>query len=552
MKPNQHRDQPSLPQAAVPQRRIRSVTTASEEQSAHTSHLPTTQFLHPSPPHPKARPRLRTRSGSLTTAAARSPFKTRALRLQMSYNFLQRKPTEAPGQGGRHRLPTSPRSRGPSPPKRCSRTISPLNTEAAAAPDHGLSPPPSAAVSAVTHGSPPRALPSTKSARRSRVRAGHGAAEAPPPGAPQTKPSRGSTWRGGSGGAAAAYSLAAPANVLLSPLESIFQKSRFLPAPPSPKLPPQCHGAPLPEPGCRRSLPSRGAAAEESCPTGSAGGERVLAAPCVRREWSCCKMAAEAHAAGSKPDPVPLASERAPSARARPRLSRPVPSACRVALSLSRADVTTQPTPRDARPRAPPLAPPLAPGGVGGTRPRPSAAAAVRGQVNERPALCADTPSRSAGGAACSACPTRSLSGDGHLPSPPSPPPTAPAPAPGSEGTRHQSPAPPGPPAAPRPGRSGSCRRTCPPGRGEARQTMGLRGRGAARGGGDGRVRGDRVAGLEFGSHPGESRVPPLDNRASRGPARAGLRFHESPGRREGPRAAPRVREEIPAPPARG
>lgn len=70
--------------------------------------------------------------------------------------------------------------------------------------------------------------------------------------------------------------------------------------------------------------------------------------------------------------------------------------------------------------------------------------------------------------------------------------------------------------------------------------------------GGDGRVRGDWVAGLEFGSHPGESRVPPLDNRASRGPARAGLRFHESPGWREGPRAAPRVREEIPAPPARG
>lgn len=64
--------------------------------------------------------------------------------------------------------------------------------------------------------------------------------------------------------------------------------------------------------------------------------------------------------------------------------------------------------------------------------------------------------------------------------------------------------------------------------------------------------RGDRVAGLEFGSHPGESRVPPLDNRASRCPARAGLHFHESPGRREGPRAAPRVREEIPAPPARG
>lgn len=33
---------------------------------------------------------------------------------------------------------------------------------------------------------------------------------------------------------AAAYSQAAPVNVLLSPLESIFQKSRFLPTPPSP------------------------------------------------------------------------------------------------------------------------------------------------------------------------------------------------------------------------------------------------------------------------------------------------------------------------------
>lgn len=104
--------------------------------------------------------------------------------------------------------------------------------------------------------------------------------------------------------------------------------------------------------------------------------------------------------------------------------------------------------------------------------------------MNERPALCVDTPSRSAGGAACSACPTRSLSGDGHLPTPPFPPPTAPAPARGSEGARHQLPSPPGPPAAPRPGRSGSCRRTCPPGRGEARQTMGLRGKGSAREGG--------------------------------------------------------------------
>lgn len=65
--------------ALFPPAAYRSVTTASEEQSAHTSHLPTTQFLHPSPPHPKARPRLRTRSGSLTTAAARSPLEKHVL-----------------------------------------------------------------------------------------------------------------------------------------------------------------------------------------------------------------------------------------------------------------------------------------------------------------------------------------------------------------------------------------------------------------------------------------------------------------------------------------
>lgn len=161
--------------------------------------------------------------------------------------------------------------------------------------------------------------------------------------------------------------------------------------------------------------------------------------------------------------------------------------------------------------------------------------------MNERPALCVDTPSRSAGGAACSACPTRSLSGDGHLPTPPFPPPTAPAPARGSEGARHQLPSPPGPPAAPRPGRSGSCRRTCPPGRGEARQTMGLRGKGSAReGGGMAELGATGWRGWSSGVTPRESRVPPLDNRASRGPARAGLHFHESPGRREGRRAAPR------------
>lgn len=295
--------------ALFPPAAYRSVTTASEEQSAHTSHLPTTQFLHPSPPHPKARPRLRTRSGSNATAAARSPLETRALRLQMSYNFLQRKPTEYQAKtvmtASQHQPAIGVRA-----PRTLQPHISPLKSEAAAAPGHGLSPPPSAAVSAVTHGSPPRALPCArdpqppaplgavaaaprptaragrafrrqahargsrappKPAGRSRdstraspptpappattapsppplaIRSGHGAAEAPPPGAPQTKPRPGSTWRGGSGGATAAYSLAAPANVLFSPLESIFQKSRFLPAPPSPKHPPKCHGAPTPK-----------------------------------------------------------------------------------------------------------------------------------------------------------------------------------------------------------------------------------------------------------------------------------------------------------------
>lgn len=96
----------------------------------------------------------------------------------------------------------------------------------------------------------------------------------------------------------------------------------------SPHRPPPAHStmsqSSPPKPGSWRSLPPRWAAAEESCPRRSGCGKRVLAAPCVRREWSCCKMAAEAHAAGSKPDPVPLASERAPGARARPRVTPPL------------------------------------------------------------------------------------------------------------------------------------------------------------------------------------------------------------------------------------
>lgn len=71
----------------------------------------------------------------------------------------------------------------------------------------------------------------------------------------------------------------------------------------------------------------------------------MLAAPCVRREWSCCKMAAEAHAAGSKPDPVPLASERAPGARAPPRDPPSLPSLARPLLSLT---PSAQPLPSDS------------------------------------------------------------------------------------------------------------------------------------------------------------------------------------------------------------
>lgn len=116
-----------------------------------------------------------------------------------------------------------------------------------------------------------------------------------------------------------------PGQRALLPLGIHFPEKPVSPRAALPQAPSTMSPSSPPRPGCRRSLPPRGAGAEESCPTGSGGGERVLAAPCVRREWSCCKMAAEAHAAGSKPDPVPLASERAPSARARPRVT-PLPS----------------------------------------------------------------------------------------------------------------------------------------------------------------------------------------------------------------------------------
>lgn len=111
-------------------------------------------------------------------------------------------------------------------------------------------------------------------------------------------------------------------------------------------------------------------------------------------------------------------------------------------------------------------------------------------------------------------------------------------------------------PGAPRvPGTSCPLRRDRPPHRAlGAREAAGARvPRGGARrgrqwgcGGRDPRGRGGGMAelgatgwrGWSSGVTPGESRVPPLDNRASRGPARAGLHFHESPGRREGRRAA--------------
>lgn len=184
------------------------------------------------------------------------------------------------------------------PPEPCNRTISPLNTEAAAAPGHGLSPPPSAAVSAVTHGSPPRALPGARdpqppaplgavaAAPRPTARAGRAfrrqaharGSRAPPKPAGRSRDStprlsahsraaghdstksaaraprgpsgcRGASsrsaadkaqprlhmGRGGSGGAAAAYSPAAPANVLFSPPWNPFsRKAGFSPRRPPP------------------------------------------------------------------------------------------------------------------------------------------------------------------------------------------------------------------------------------------------------------------------------------------------------------------------------
>lgn len=78
-------------------------------------------------------------------------------------------------------------------------------------------------------------------------------------------------------------------------------------------------------------------------------------------EWSCCKKAAEDHAAGSKPDPVPRASERAPIARARPRVTLPFPPLPGVSASLTHSFSPCPPT-------APP--PPLATSAAGRLPPR--------------------------------------------------------------------------------------------------------------------------------------------------------------------------------------
>lgn len=167
--------------------------------------------------------------------------------------------------------------------------------------------------------------------------------------------------------------------------------------------------------------------------------------------------------------------------------------------------------------------------------------------MNENPALRADTPSRSAGGAAGSACPTRSLSGDKHLPTPPSPPSPPPPPhrRPGLRGCPGLAARSAGAAAAPRPGRSGSCRRTCPPGRGEARQTMGLRGRGAARGMAELGATGWRgsSSGVTPGS-PGFRRWTMGHPAARRAPSSAST--NTLPGRREGRRGFARKPQCLP------
>lgn len=197
--------------------------------------------------------------------------------------------------------------------------------------------PPTPAPPATTAPSPPPPLA---------LRAGHRAVEAPPPGAPQTKPSRGCTWGEEEVAARPRPTLRQPRPTCSSlPLGIHFPEKPVSPRAALPQAPSTMSRSSPPGPGGPRSLPPRGAGAEESCPTGSAGGERVLAAPCVRREWSCCKMAAEAHAAGSKPDPVPLASERAPGARAPPRDPPSLPSLARPLLSLT---PSAQPLPSDS------------------------------------------------------------------------------------------------------------------------------------------------------------------------------------------------------------
>ncbi|XP_027963850.1 uncharacterized protein LOC114213013 [Eumetopias jubatus] len=334
MEPNQHEDEPACHIQLCP-----SVTTASEEQSAHTSYLPTTQFLHPSPPHPKARPRLRTHSGSLTAAATRSPLETRAPRLQMSYNFLQRKPTEsqakttitysqrqpeakigAPRTQQPHHPPPPPRGRSgarpqapPAPPPKRRRLrrdtwLSP--PRAPATPGRPPAPPrltaaPGPAVPPPARGPQPggvrafRELPnarrpaSTTQARRAAagrdpllsahsraattattaptppplvVRAGHGAASSLE--RRRQSPNGGSTWRrGGSGGAGRGLLSNSPSQRAPLPLGIHFPEKPVSPHSSFPQLTPQCHGAPLPDPGpggrylpvgLRRKNPVRG------------------------------------------------------------------------------------------------------------------------------------------------------------------------------------------------------------------------------------------------------------------------------------------------------
>lgn len=183
----------------------------------------------------------------------------------------------------------------------------------------------------------------------------------------------------------------------------------------------------------------------------------------------------------------------------------------------------------------------------GGKRPRPSAAATVRGRVNGRPALCADTPSRSAGGAAGSPCVPLLLCQETSI-SPPRPPrPHLPTASPGSEGARRWLTA---LPRLPPPPRALGAREAA-----GARVPRGGARRGRQWGCGGGELHGGwRNSGPPGGgARVRESpRGAPASAAGQWGIPRPGARRPRLPRIPWAKGGAPRVREEIPVPPTRG